>query len=85
MAECHAARLHLAGGQEARNNACQYSTQLYRCFYSEHSSGALGCSIWVARALSWGTKDDRPIHIAMNQIIVVHADPRRLGIAISSE
>ena len=81
-AQWHAQNIHLIGLQEARTPAGVFQSEHYKIWSSGHvgpGAARFGCELWCHRSLPLARSESgRNIHLDDFQVIVSHADPRRL-------
>ena len=78
----HQQNTHVIGVQEARTHAGKYQSQHYAIFASgatNTKTPMYGCELWIHRTLPIAyTADGSPITFGDANVVVQHADPRRL-------
>ncbi len=71
------------GLQEARTGVGAFATDDFFVYCSGASDGNFGCEFWASRTCV-DAKTKRDVFLAFEDIVVLHADPRRLLVSINS-
>lgn len=81
-AQWHAQAFHIIGVQEARTSKGTFHSEHYKIWSSGGEgpgAGCLGCELWCHRTLPLASNSDKvPLTLADFNVIVQHADARRL-------
>ena len=74
--------VHVLLGQEARAKLKRTTTKAYHCIWGPANKGQHGCCAFVSKVLSFGTVGKAHIRVKGDDVVLLHADPRRLFIAV---